>query len=83
MYTNSQSHGSIELRFDVEYAAFFWSEIFYYQIFSLSSTRCNKCPEMILPYNINIDPIVVEEEKKDSSINKYFSQDPRNKVIKI
>lgn len=38
---------------------------------------------MILPYNINIDPIVVEEEKKDSSINKYFSQDPRNKVIKI
>lgn len=38
---------------------------------------------MILPYDINIDLIVVEEGKKDSSINKYFSQDPRNKVIKI
>lgn len=50
---------------------------------SLPRVVTNACPEMILPYNINIDPIVVEEEKKDSSINKYFSQDPRNKVIKI
>lgn len=38
---------------------------------------------MILPYDINIDLIVVEEGKKDSNINKYFAQDPRNKVIKI
>lgn len=50
---------------------------------SLPRVVTNACPEMILPYDINIDPIVVEEGKKDSNINKYFSQDPRNKVIKI